>query len=52
MLIIYDEDRAECIRSNVDIKEQRSVYSRNTHQISHSLVYKCQKSHLIVIEHS
>ena len=33
MLFIYDEDRAECIRLNVDIKEQRkrlfSKYASN-----------------------
>ena len=33
-------------------KSNASVYPRNAHQISHLLIYKRQKNHLIVTEHS
>ena len=33
-------------------KSNTSVYSQNTHQILYFLIYKRQKSHLIITEHS
>ena len=51
MLFIYDEHRAECIRLNINIEKQcKRLFSKYASNLAF-LIYKRQKSHLIVTEH-